>query len=189
MIKSPTKKIAIILGVIVLGIFALYYFIFIDIKNRNEHASVLLHDVNAEIAKQEYIVSLEHTIESLTPDLDRVNSSVIAKDGDVKFIEDLETMAKSNGLKITIDSLMLENNNPTLVGSGLTVLRVKAKTEGNWSGTYTFLSELESLPLKIKIDKFGFASLGGDVPADGKKPVKTNKVWQSILEIIVLKHK
>src|SRR4051812_8173818 len=110
MTKSPSKKIAIILGILVLGIFALYYFLFVDIKTRNERASVLLHDATSEIAKQQYIVSLEHTIENVTPDIARVNASMIASDGDVGFIEDLEAMAKANGLTITIDSLMLENN-------------------------------------------------------------------------------
>lgn len=187
--KSPSKKIAIILGVVVLGICALYYFIYIDIKKRNEHASVLLHDATLEISRQQYTISLEHTIENITPDIDLVNKSLIAKDGDVDFIENLEGLAKSNGLAITIDSLILDNNNPILEGSDITLLRVKAKTEGNWLGTYTFLSELESMPLKIKVDKLGFASIGDEPQTGTKKQVKSNRIWQSIFEITILKYK
>jgi hypothetical protein len=137
---------------------------------------------------QQYMISLERTIQNADPDIIRINNSIIAKDGDVEFIETLEQMAKTNGLSVSIDSLTLENN-PILAGSNVTILRIKAKTQGSWLGTYTFLSELESLPLKIKVDKFGFANGGSDTQTPSGKSAKATVVWQSIFEIVVLKYK
>ena len=188
MIKSSSKKIAVILGILVIGMCALYYFLFTDIKARNERASVLLHDITSEIQKQQYMISLERTIASADPDISRVNDSIIAKDKDIEFIENLEGMAKANGLSLSIDSLVFENN-PLLAGSDVTTFRVKAKTTGPWLGTYTFLSELESMPLKVKVDKFGFASSAGEEKTATGKPGKTAAVWQSIFEILILKYK
>ncbi len=187
--KNPySKKLVFVLGFFVLCVCVLYYFLFADIKHRNENASLFLHSVSSEIVKQQYILSLEHMIQSADSDISRVNNSFIAKDADVTFIEGLEKMAKDNRLTLSIDSLVLESD-PILAGSGVSILRVKAKTQGSWSGTYTFLVELESLPLQIRVDRYGLANTFDSTVTGIKKPVKSGNSWESSFEVILLKYK
>ena len=128
------------------------YFLFKDIRLRNEHISKLSQEVSSLSSKQDYLVSTQKMIGSINQDIIRIDNSIITKDGDVAFIENLELIAKSNGLTLNIDSLVFEDDTK-LTGAGLTTLKIKAKTTGNWSNTYRFLSQIESLPFKIKVNR------------------------------------
>jgi len=188
MLKQKSfKKILWTLGLLILVIFIAYYFLWRDIKSKNERISTLSQDISSESVRQDYLILTQKVIESVNTDISRINNSIVAKDGDVSFIENLETLAKSNGLTITIDSLIFEDS-PQTSSAGLTVFRINAKTRGNWAGTYTFLSQLESSPFKIKINKFTFLGSEGET-LDGKKPSLSNIVWQGAFEIAVLKYK
>lgn len=181
------KKILVILGVLILAIFVSYYFVYREVRFRDETYQTLLRDLSFQDAKQEYLISTQRTMEGLLLDINHINDSVVSKEGDVEFIETLETIAKESGLTIEIDSLVLSND-PTLVPDSVDILKVKAKTKGSWANSYLFLSRLESLPFKLKIDSFGLSNTLAEVVLANKKVVK-NSIWQSVFEISVLKYK
>lgn len=181
------KKILVALGILILIIFTSYYFIYREVRFRDETYQTLLRDLSFQDAKQEYLISTQKTIDGLMLDINHINDSVVSKDGDVEFIETLEAIAKESGLSIEIDSLVLSND-PTLTPHSVDVLKIRAKTRGSWEGSYLFLSRLESLPLKLKIDSFGLSNILVDVVLSNKKVVKRS-VWQSVFEISVLKYK
>ena len=109
---------------------------------------------------------------------------MVSVDGDVKFIENLESLARENGLSIDIDSLNFEDNTK-LLPNNMTIFRVRAKTSGNFFGTYKFLSLVESLPFKVKIQNFTLSTAS----EEGVLNVKKSNIWQSKFEISVLKYK
>lgn len=181
------KRILIVLIVLILVIFASYYFVYREVRFRDETYQTLLRDLSFQDTKQQYLISTQKTIEGLVLDINHINDSVVSKEGEVEFIETLEAVAKESGLSIELDSLAL-NNDPNLVPQFVDVLKIKAKTRGSWEGNYLFLSRLEALPLKLKIDNLGLSNTLADVVLTNKKVVKSS-VWQGVFEISVLKYK
>ncbi len=178
----------IMLGVVTLGVLSSYYFIYRDIKSKNEHISSLIQQLDFQSSRQEYLVSTQRMIENLNSDMTKINDSIVSKDGDVEFIENLENRAKNKGLTINIESLNVEDD-PTSTASSITKLKLSAKTKGSWDGTYTFLSELESLPFKIKIEKFSIVNESRSEVLDGKQTYTYSPDWKTSFEIVVLKYK
>ena len=184
--SNSLKKILIFLGLVAVVFLVIYYFVYIDIKTKNEKISQLEDSLSQQDDKQGYILSTKRTIQSLSDDLAEVNNSIVGSDGDVKFIESLETLARRNGLGIEIQSLVFDDG--TLNSSEITVLNIKAKTTGSWAGMYAFLANIESLPLKIKVTRFDVANALTDfVGVD--KPATSTGVWQGVVEMSVLKYK
>src|SRR3989344_2860976 len=182
--KQVSKKILILLSILALAVLVSYYFVYTDIKRKNENISKLSQDLEYQIKRRQYIVSLQRTLQSTDSDITRINNSIVPVDGDVEFIEDLERMARENGLFIGIDSLIFEES-PLFASSTINILKIKAKTSGSWPSTYRFLAQIESLPFKVKVNNFG---LGSSVQDTGSASKPTNS-WQSTFEIHVLKYK
>ena len=175
-----------ILAVIFLG--AGCYYIFHDIKNKNESISNLQNELTIKTQNQKYMIEAERIIKNSKSDITFVNNSIIATDGDVSFIEDLEALGRSEGLSVSIDSLIYEDD-PSLASSTVTTLKIKAKTSGSWSGNYRFLEEIESLPFKVKVNSFNLVSVSEIGGPDSKQPTPQTLGWQGTFEIQVLKYK
>lgn len=185
--KSP-KKTLVVLGIVILGLFVGFYFVFMDIKHKNEHISVLSQSLSSDVNRQEFLAILRKNISSADLDLKRVNESIIPSDGDVKFIEHLESLAKKNNLTIDIRSLVFDGV-PPVASSTVTTFKISAEIAGSWSGVYKFLVEMESQPVKIKMNSFSMASTEGEVPFDSKSTSKSGNEWKSTFEIVALKYK
>ena len=183
--KNILKQTLVLFSLAVVVLSVAYYFVFMGIKNKNEHVSVLENNMASGSKNQQYLASLQKTVTEAEYNIHLVNSAVIASDGDVKFIEDLEGLAHNNGLSISIESLDLVDD-PNIASTDITVLHIKIKTSGGWSGTYRFISEVESLPQKTKIQTLTMHSTVSDF---GNNKKSTSAVWSSELEIIVLKNK
>lgn len=178
-------KVSTFLAVVVFLLFGMHYFLYKEIRKINEDVSTKEQNLSLQERRQDYLVSTQKLMESMSADIESVNSSIIAIDGDVNFIENLESVAKNNGLIIDINSLVFKDN-PASGAANVTEFRVQAKTSGSWGGTYKFLSQLEALPYKVKIIRFAFNT---DVPESGNDISASNKIWKSNFEIVVLKYK
>jgi Tfp pilus assembly protein PilO len=182
------KKIIILLILIEILICVMYYFGFVNLKKKNENISVLRNNLSSQIEKQQYMFSTQKMMKNTDSDITRVNNSLIQKDEDIKFIENIEGIARGNGLIIKIDNLAFEDD-PSFSSNGLTILRIKASMSGNWAGMYSFLSQIETLPSKIRIDKFALTNNAGQISTDAEKPTAPGNDWQGVFEISVLKYK
>lgn len=182
------KKILIVLGLVIIALCVFYFVFFMKIKSKNEHISLLEQDLSLQNKKQDYVFVMRKMVQNADTQIRQINDSIIQQDGEVHFIETLESLARESGITISIDSISVEND-PAFADSEITSLKVKAKTEGSWSGTYVFLTQLESMPYKIKIDNFGLVSLKEDVPLDQKRPTLARTNWQVSFQIHVLKYK
>ncbi len=181
---SSFKTIAAVLVFITLGLLAIQYLLFYEIRKTNLNISTIKNNLDVEEKVQGYLLSTQNTLDALSTDLENIDNSVIAKDDDVEFIEKIENMAKSNGLELKMENLGFEPNN-FLDKSEFVALRVKANTTGSWRGTYNFLLSLESLSYRAKMNKF--AVIGSPVISqDGKKK---GVMWKSNFEMTILKHK
>ena len=176
------KKILISLGLFVIALLVLYYFIFAYIRNKIDLISGLRQDLASKSNKESNLLSLRHLVQESQGDIDTLNSLIIPKDGDVLFIEKVESLAKNSGLSVTIDNLNLEEI-PSLSENGMSILHIRLKGQGTWSAVYLFVSKLESIPFKIKIDRL----VMGVSNTDTSKNLKSN--WQMGADLSVLKLK
>ena len=173
------KKI-IILALVIGGLFAVSYFFISQIKSKNNNISNYLNELSFQTERHQNVIFLKKMLNKNNSDIAHINNSIIGSDNDVQFIESLEALAYGNSLKININSLSFEDSSTTL-NSQIVVFKIKGQTYGSWSGNYVFLEELESMPIKIKIDKFSM-----DIGID---PNSKTTNWQSSFEIRVLKYK
>lgn len=178
------NKIIIILALLIVAVSVLFYFVASGIKSKNENIAKLKSDLSVRASEKEYLFSMQNMLNKVDTSISQIDSSVLSSDGDVSIIENIEQIAKKNGLDVSIDSLSIEDL-PSTLNSGMTTLKIRAKTEGNWSSIYNFVYELSSLPYKIKIERFLLTAVPGTSTVKGS----TGRQWQNVFEIRLLKYK
>lgn len=183
--SSLFKKIIIFLSITAFLLFGAIYFVYAEIRDKSEKIAMADNDLSQKNNRYNYLVSMQKLVSDIEPEIEKINNSIILRTGDVAFIENLEGLARSYDLSVQIESLNLVSD-PKSSSSTPATLRIKAKTIGSWANSYLFLSELESLPFKIKVNKFAF-QISKDIPKDGKS--LPNNIWETSFEISVLKYK
>lgn len=181
---SYFRKIIVMLAFIEILLLGGQYFLYSEIGGKNKNISKIKNNLEIQEKLQDYLVSTQKMLDSLSLDIENIGVSIIPKGGDVQFIEYLESMAKSNAIELKMENLSFEPNN-FLDKSDFVSLKVKASTAGSWKGTYNFLLLLESLPYRTKISRFSMIA-SPVYTADGKKK---GVVWNSNFEMTVLKYK
>lgn len=179
------KKVIAFLSLATLFLFGAIYYVYSDIRSKNETILTVEQDLSSKNQKHEYLMSLQNLVDSIDPQVTKIESSIIPKSGDVAFIEELESLGRGEGLLVEIDSLNLVGD-PKISSSTLAVLKVKFRATGDWAEVYKFASMIESLKYKIKINKFTLSSreeLMATKNPDGSKD------WQGVFEISVLEYK
>ena len=182
--KSLKRIIFLLSGMFVILCIA-QYFLYSEIRTKNENISRVQIDLNNQESRQGYLISMQKLLDGLSSDINDITGSIVAKGQDVDFVEYLESVSKISGVELKIDNLSYEDS-PTLKNTNITTLKIKANTDGTWKAIYSFLVQLESLPYKVKINKFAMVNVPDDSETKGKV-VKSH--WKSSFEIIVLKYK
>ncbi len=134
----------------------------------------------AEKKKQQYLLEVQKEMQDQTNDIVRVSESIVEREQYVDFVENLEKLAGTHNLSVSIETLSNESSGT----EDDPVLRynVRGKTVGTWSDTVSFVADLEMLQQKVKVVEL--ALLRGDDDKKSKVPV-----WNSVFTISVLKYK
>lgn len=185
--QSKLYKIIGVLSLTSVLLFVVIYFAYDDIKSKNEKVSAVEHELLFQNSQYDYLISMQKMVDGLGPDIYKIDNSIVPKNGDVDFIEDLEKLAKDRKLKIEIESLTISTDPKESSGEVVT-LKVRAKVEGPWKDSYLFISEVESFPFKVKINKLSIVGTEEVVSGTGKLNTINSK-WQTTFEINVLKYK
>ena len=180
--QKSFKRIFILLFVPVVGFVFAAFFLFQQIKGKNQFISASKQQLALQDKKQEYLTSTQHLLESRKDDITAVTNSILSMDGDVAFIESLENLAKSNNLTMEIESLTFDNT-ITPVSSNLVNFKIRGKTNGSFSDNYRFIKELEASPIKVKLNRVSISNTGNQ---EGKS---LQNIWQASFDIQVLKYK
>ena len=145
------------------------------------------NDINLQDSRQGYLVSMQNILDDLAPDLNNLNNSVVKSgvDGNVEFIEYLESLARENGIDISNDNLSIEDVQG-IKNANVSLFKIKSNTKGSWKGTYAFLAQLESLSYRVRINKFSLTNITEKIEGETKKQPQQ---WQTVMEISVLKYK
>ncbi|MES3004968.1 MAG: hypothetical protein V4690_02550 [Patescibacteria group bacterium] len=162
----------------------LQYFLFNDIKNKTKETSSLENVLFEHDDLRSYAISTQKNLDSIKDDQKKVNDFFVIKDGDVAFLEDLESLARNKGLSVEVQSLAIEEVEG-LKPNGLTSLRIRVKVIGRWNSLYTFISQIENMPFKVTIERVNL--IRGGTPSDSAA-TPTASTWEGNLEIRVLKY-
>jgi hypothetical protein len=180
------KNILILLSVLMLVGFGILGLEVYSIIQTNKSVADLSHTISVE-AHQQQTQSLATTlVNNADPDISLVNNSVLTSDGDVSFIEYLESVAKSYNLQVVIDSLSLADDS-TLAPDNMDLLQVKVDVKGSWTDVYLFTSRIEALPYSVRIDGVDILNTKNIGSLDPAVVTPASGAWQETVNMSVLK--
>jgi hypothetical protein len=108
-------------------------------------------------AKSARLLSLKNTVRDLKDDIEVIEDRFIAKDGIPAFIDMLDTQAEKAGVKININSINLDENDPLLQ-----TLKIHMTGSGSWEGAVRLIDILEKLPYALEIKNLSFQKSNED---------------------------
>ena len=169
----------IILGAVMGALFGASYFLYSSMGSKGQHIFELSQQSAQNVQYQQQIKNLIASLNTLAPQINAVDSYLVPADGEVLFIEQIESAAKADNLDVEINSVQIQKSKD-LTAKGLEYLSLKVTTNGTWSGTYRFSKAITNMPYRIFIDQADIAL----VPDQG---TTTATMWQGIYDIHVLK--
>jgi len=181
MTRSRSTTLMLGIGVtLVVAMAWLLYYMFGLIRQTNQAIAGFQSTLEFDKQKQDYLISTGRVIQSANSDISRINNSIIPSDGEVSFIEQIEALARSNNLQITIDSLSADSSD-ALDAAGMGRLTIKIKSSGAYASIHRFLQQIEAMPLKMALDQV-------NLQTDRSKD-KAIAPWNLTMTIYVLKYK
>ncbi|MBA3550846.1 hypothetical protein H0W32_01395 [Patescibacteria group bacterium] len=185
MLGSSTKKILIFLAVFITiacsGIYGMYYIIS---KAGHKVAGYELQQQKL-ISELEADRSLKQFLATSGPDIEKLSSRIVSRDGTVAFLEMIEKIARDTGLIIDTESVNVAASPINI--EEFETLNLVLSTRGTWSNTYRFLSILETLPYKVTITGAEINQLEEGVLSEGISVSTTP--WSGSFTFNVIKYK
>ena len=133
----------------VFSAFAIYYM--------TDQKKISIASLEADLALSEKAesgnLSMKRLFDSTKEERKKLDNYFIAKDDTVSFIELVENLSKIAGVKISVNSVSVEQSGPKEQFEHVTL---NASASGSFSKLYWLLSLLENVPLKLDVTKFVF---------------------------------
>lgn len=142
-IQKNTITLFIILIVVVIINIGFYFL------TMSQYGQMQSNITQSRMAQQENseLTKLGSEIKTIREDLKRLSTRIIASDGDVAFIENIEKLARSQGASISVDDVKYED----MPGQeNIQYLKVVAVVEGDWKNVYSALKLIETMPYKLE---------------------------------------
>lgn len=182
--RSSTKKIIItlcILLILSLGAIGVLYILIQRSSYKVSNYEIQQQKINEKIVQDK---SLQSFLETSGPDIERLSSRIVPKEGTVEFIELIEKLGRDNNLSIEVESVKI-NEAPTQKEQ-VELLTLSLATKGSWNSTYRFLSLLETLPYKVIITSVGMTEQGSEGDPKAKS---VQSGWNGAFTFGVIKYK
>lgn len=184
-----TKKNIAVLVILNLIIFGLYFYLFMNIKSSDRDISAELVQIKLGADKDERLRSVKSLMDETKNQREKIANLFIQQDGSVDFIEMMESLGKTAGVKLSIDSVGIDPaKNKT--GSSTESFRLSVKAEGLWINVLHLLSLLENMPFKVSFDSISLNKISEPEivnPAKGKREIAS--YWKGDFGFSVLKIK
>lgn len=172
---------------------ALSCFVFLlwSIKSANEHISTLANEIAQEGKREELLKSTKNSAAETASLRAKLDNFFIAPDGVVSFLEFVDGLGGVSKVGLEITNLGLEDVAGSPVPSEL--LRLQIVAGGSWEGIYHFLSLLESIPYKMRLEDAALQKQPKEklipvLDAEGK-PKPPPPPWVGSFRVSVLKLK
>ncbi len=97
------------------------------------------------------LINWRQTLAASAEDLTKVRSAFVSRQSLIKFIEELETVARESGVNLTLDEPVL----------GPTSLTLSLKVGGSFINLYRWLGRLENLPYQLTFERINLKAGAG----------------------------
>ncbi|MEK7514510.1 MAG: hypothetical protein AAB587_01695 [Patescibacteria group bacterium] len=197
-LKKKSIIVFLILNVVAGGIYAALFFY---VEFLEERTTTFISEAQADIKKSEAVSSMKAILRDSGSDLTKIQSYFVSPDGVVSLVESLESLGEVSRVSLNVDSIGIDTarvKDPKATSTPATiateVLRLKISTSGGWKETMHFLSLLETLPLRLSLERSTFlfdieseSVLLFNPPKGTKLP--SSRTWTGTFEFIVFKLK
>lgn len=178
-IASKSKKFLLSAALITVVAALAYSVLFVQVKKKNERISTLINDIEQN-AKQESVQNSTKQLLAETAPLRRKLAGYrIAKDEAASFIEMLETVGRSVGVLVTIESVEVAARTASPPAEDL---RLAVRFEGHWQSVVRFLGLLELLPVEGRVEQ---ALISRKSEGSGTRA----SLWRGDVTLLALKEK
>jgi hypothetical protein len=148
-----------------------------SIDAQSSSVAVLSTEVSARQNQEQAIETAQASAALLSADSSKVDSYSIAQDGEVDFIDNLESTARALGLSVTVNTVGIVSAND-LSPAGFENIEVRLTVSGSWKSVYQFTAEMENLPYDIVVNQADFSSLSDNTDTS---------TWQGAFDILAIK--
>ncbi len=174
--KLSKTQIKIITAAFIAAMFlGVYGSFFITIKNKNNHISELKNQVDIEVRKDHRLYSVKSLLTDLNKEIKQIDTYLVADDGVVDFLEDLENLGSIADVSVSVNSVSVDKKTTEMLPFEL--LKVEFVTRGKWRSVVQLMSLLETSSLGIIINRVHLEKLS------------SLESWQSNISFTVLKSK
>lgn len=169
----PKNKFVILVVIIALLSIVLYCVGLLVVLGEKKEIEELYLNTESESAKEEKISVIKNIAETNKDLIQTLQNYFVQKDDEVKFIEQIEKIARASGVKFEMTSIDVKANQPNSFSENV---NVKMKLEGFWRGVVSFIDKLEKMPFGVLVEKI---DLDANVPGD----------WSGTIEFIIFREK
>lgn len=184
--ETKTRALCITLAIILIAGIAGVYVFWIIIQ----HSIEKVHTVNAAVENQvlhrQENKALKDLLDQIGPDIDSLQSRIVAANDTVPFIDSIETLAKQSGAAVSIDSVGQE---PAIEGKDYEYIVMTLSTNGSWDQVHTFISMVESLPYKVTLQSLNLSLALPNQQQTTGSTTRSTRNWKGTASITVLKQK
>lgn len=152
------------------------YFLFAEIKEKNEHLSELTNRIEAETSEESALNYKKNLAVETAALREKLLSFTLAKGGAISFIEFLEATGNDVDARTSIESVSTKDHAQL---SNIEELRLTLKVTGSWSAIVRFLGLLEVLPYETALEQVAVSKM--EFPDEGP--------WRADIFLTVLKEK
>jgi len=149
MSHNESKIRLVVSAFIAVGLLTLLFFYTKSISGENAETAKLITS-SGQMEEAERAAQLVRSIRASSgADIASFESLVLTSERLVPFIESIESAGRALGVDLEIASVDKKDEGE---GSALERIRMVVKASGSWSGTYSLLKAIESLPYRVMIE-------------------------------------
>lgn len=169
----PKNKIVKFAVTITLFSIALYFIGLFIVFREIKKIENFYHSTESEFSKEEKILAIKSIAEKNKESIQTLRDFFIQKDDEVKFIEQIEKIAKSADLKFEIISINVKSNQGDSFKEDVDV---KMRIEGSWRNILYFVDKLGKVYFGVSVQ---------NINLDTNPPGH----WSGFIEFIVFREK
>lgn len=168
--KNKSVTFVIVIASLSVILYFIGLFIVLEIKKEIENS---YYNTESKSSKEEKIRIIKNITEANKELIQTLRNYFIQKDDEVKFIEQIEKVARDSGVKFDIVSIDVKTDQQDSFKENVDV---KMKLEGSWQNIIYFVDKLEKMPFGVSVENMNL-----DTGTSGN--------WLGFIEFILFREK
>jgi len=168
-INKKTKTLLYMIAALNMIVLLFGAFVFYTVYKKYGTVAELYEKVRIIEKRQDEMIYTERLILSTEEDINKLNSYFVDSDNVVDFIKDIEYLGTNADVLLVLNSVNISGEE-----NGL--LSLEFTTEGSWGDSMYLLALLESMPVKMDVNKVNFV----------KRKTTDDSYWQGEFNVTLL---